>query len=172
VFSKCWVRSDFITGSVLVVLRPAATEPANMEPADGSQVGSSARAVRAEECPRICCDTGGLGLAGKSPGASDAGSGGQCGTRRGHGPVQNCFAVAGVHAGHNESAGRHKSRRIPRGQCVLENAFARGSNAAAKPRGTYWRVRCSDKSVGMGVAATLIEKQEQKSTTQLFSKSY
>jgi len=46
---------------------------------------------------------------------------------------------AGVCPGNNESAGKRKSSRIPKGNVYLKTALVEAANAAAKAKGTYLR---------------------------------
>ena len=46
---------------------------------------------------------------------------------------------AGVCPGNNESAGKRKSSRIPKGNVYLKSALVEAANSAAKAKGTYLR---------------------------------
>src|SRR2546430_3210816 len=46
---------------------------------------------------------------------------------------------AGVCPGNNESAGKRKSSRIPKGNVYLKTALVEAANAAARSKGTYLR---------------------------------
>ena len=46
---------------------------------------------------------------------------------------------AGICPGNNESGGKRKSSRIPKGNVYLKTALVEAANAAAKAKGTYLR---------------------------------
>jgi transposase len=46
---------------------------------------------------------------------------------------------AGVCAGNNESAGKRKSSRVPKGNVYLKTALVEAAHAAARSKGTYLR---------------------------------
>jgi transposase len=53
--------------------------------------------------------------------------------------VSQLASWAGVCPGNNESAGKRKSSRIPKGNTYLKTALVEAANAAAKAKGTYLR---------------------------------
>jgi transposase len=53
--------------------------------------------------------------------------------------VSQLTSWAGVCPGNNESAGKRKSSRIPKGNFYLKTALVEAANAAAKAKGTYLR---------------------------------
>jgi transposase len=53
--------------------------------------------------------------------------------------VTQLTSWAGVCPGNNESAGKRKSGRIPKGNVYLKTALVEAANAAAKAKGTYLR---------------------------------
>src|SRR5437588_1872228 len=53
--------------------------------------------------------------------------------------VSQLASWAGVCPGNNESAGKRKSSRIPKGNVYLKTALVEAANAAARARGTYLR---------------------------------
>ncbi len=53
------------------------------------------------------------------------------------GSVSQLASWAGVCPGNNESAGKRKSSRIPKGNVYLKTALVEAANAAAKAKGTY-----------------------------------
>ena len=53
--------------------------------------------------------------------------------------VSQLASWAGVCPGNNESAGKRKSSRIPKGNVYLKTALVEAANAAAKTKGTYLR---------------------------------
>lgn len=53
--------------------------------------------------------------------------------------VSQLASWAGVCPGNNESAGKRKSSRIPKGNVYLKTALVEAANAAAKAKGTYLR---------------------------------
>jgi hypothetical protein len=53
--------------------------------------------------------------------------------------VAHLASWAGVCPGNNESAGKRKSSRIPKGNVYLKTALVEAANAAARARGTYLR---------------------------------
>jgi transposase len=53
--------------------------------------------------------------------------------------VSQMASWAGVRPGNNESAGKRKSSRIPRGNVYLKTALVEAANAAARAKGTYLR---------------------------------
>lgn len=53
--------------------------------------------------------------------------------------VSQLASWAGVCPGNNESAGKRKSGRIPKGNVYLKTALVEAANAAAKAKGTYLR---------------------------------
>jgi transposase len=53
--------------------------------------------------------------------------------------VSQMASWAGVCPGNNESAGKRKSSRIPRGNVYLKTALVEAANAAARAKGTYLR---------------------------------
>ena len=55
------------------------------------------------------------------------------------GSVSQLASWAGVCPGNNESAGKRKSSRIPKGNIYLKTALVEAANAAAKAKGTYLR---------------------------------
>jgi len=55
------------------------------------------------------------------------------------GNVSQLASWAGVCPGNNESAGKRKSSRIPKGNVYLKTALVEAANAAAKAKGTYLR---------------------------------
>src|SRR6266478_5079546 len=55
------------------------------------------------------------------------------------GSVSQLASWAGVCPGNNESAGKRKSSRIPKGNVYLKTALVEAANAAAKAKGTYLR---------------------------------
>ena len=55
------------------------------------------------------------------------------------GSVSQLASWAGVCPGNNESAGKRKSSRIPKGNVYLKTALVEAVNAAARAKGTYLR---------------------------------
>jgi transposase len=55
------------------------------------------------------------------------------------GSVSQLASWAGVCPGNNESAGKRKSSRIPKGNVYLKTALVEAANAAARAKGTYLR---------------------------------
>src|SRR5437879_9134191 len=55
------------------------------------------------------------------------------------GSVSQLASWAGVCPGNNESAGKRKSSRIPKGNVYLKTALVEAANSAAKAKGTYLR---------------------------------
>src|SRR2546427_7404771 len=55
------------------------------------------------------------------------------------GSVSQLASWAGVCPGNNESAGKRKSSRIPKGNVYLKTALVEAANAAAQAKGTYLR---------------------------------
>jgi hypothetical protein len=55
------------------------------------------------------------------------------------GSVSQLASWAGVCPGNNESAGKRKSSRIPKGNIYLKTALVEAANAAAKAQGTHLR---------------------------------
>src|SRR6266550_149215 len=55
------------------------------------------------------------------------------------GSVSQLASWAGLCPGNNESAGKRKSSRIPKGNIYLKAALVEAANAAAKAKGTYLR---------------------------------
>jgi len=55
------------------------------------------------------------------------------------GNVSQLASWAGICPGNNESAGKRKSSRIPKGNVYLKTALVGAANAAAKAKGTYLR---------------------------------
>src|ERR1700732_4386900 len=55
------------------------------------------------------------------------------------GNVSQLASWAGVCPGNNESAGKRKSSRIPKGNVYLKTALVEAANSAAKAKGTYLR---------------------------------
>jgi len=55
------------------------------------------------------------------------------------GSVSQLASWAGICPGNNESGGKRKSSRIPKGNVYLKTALVEAANAAAKAKGTYWR---------------------------------
>jgi len=55
------------------------------------------------------------------------------------GSVLQLASWAGVCPGNNESAGKRKNSRIPKGNVYLKTALVEAANAAAKAKGTYLR---------------------------------
>jgi transposase len=55
------------------------------------------------------------------------------------GSVSQLASWAGVCPGNNESAGKRKSSRIPKGNVYLKSALVEAANAAARAKGTYLR---------------------------------
>ena len=53
--------------------------------------------------------------------------------------VSQLSSWAGLCPGNNESAGKRKSSRIPKGNVYLKTALVEAANAAAKAKGTYLR---------------------------------
>jgi len=53
--------------------------------------------------------------------------------------VSQLASWAGVCPGNNESAGKRRSSRIPKGNVYLKTALVEAANAAAKAKGTYLR---------------------------------
>ena len=53
--------------------------------------------------------------------------------------VSQLASWAGVCPGNNESAGKRKSSRIPKGNVYLKSALVEAANSAAKAKGTYLR---------------------------------
>jgi transposase len=53
--------------------------------------------------------------------------------------VSQLASWAGVGPGNNESAGKRKSARIPKGNVYLKTALVEAANAAARTQGTYLR---------------------------------
>ena len=53
--------------------------------------------------------------------------------------VSQLASWAGVCPGNNESAGKRKSTRIPKGNVYLKTALVEAANAAARTKGTYLR---------------------------------
>ena len=53
--------------------------------------------------------------------------------------VSQLASWAGVCPGNNESAGKRKSSRIPKGNVHLKTALVEAAHSAAKPKGTYLR---------------------------------
>jgi transposase len=53
--------------------------------------------------------------------------------------VSQLASWAGVCPGNNESAGKRKSSRIPKGNVYLKTALVEAANSAAKAKGTYLR---------------------------------
>jgi transposase len=53
--------------------------------------------------------------------------------------VSQLTSWAGVCPGNNESAGKRKSSRIPKGNVYLKTALVEAANSAAKAKGTYLR---------------------------------
>jgi transposase len=53
--------------------------------------------------------------------------------------VSQLSSWAGVCPGNNESAGKRKSSRIPKGNIYLKTALVEAANAAARTKGTYLR---------------------------------
>jgi transposase len=53
--------------------------------------------------------------------------------------VSQLSSWAGVCPGNNESAGKHRSSRIPKGNVYLKTALVEAANSAAKAKGTYLR---------------------------------
>ena len=53
--------------------------------------------------------------------------------------VPQLASWAGVCPGNNESAGKRKSSRIPKGNIYLKTALVEAANAAARTKGTYLR---------------------------------
>jgi transposase len=53
--------------------------------------------------------------------------------------VSQLASWAGVCPGNNESAGKRKSSRIPKGNVYLKTALVEAANSAAKTKGTYMR---------------------------------
>src|SRR6202171_5852577 len=53
--------------------------------------------------------------------------------------VSQLASWAGVCAGNNESAGKRKSSRIPKGNVYLKTALVEAANAAARTKGCYLR---------------------------------
>jgi len=53
--------------------------------------------------------------------------------------VSQLASWAGVCPGNNESAGKRKSSRIPKGNVYLKTALVEAANSAAKTKGTYLR---------------------------------
>jgi len=55
------------------------------------------------------------------------------------GSVSQLVSWAGICPGNNESGGKRKSSRIPKGNVYLKTALVEAANAAAKAKGTYLR---------------------------------
>jgi transposase len=55
------------------------------------------------------------------------------------GNVSQLASWAGICPGNNESAGKRKSSRIPKGNVYLKTALVEAANAAARAKGTYLR---------------------------------
>jgi transposase len=55
------------------------------------------------------------------------------------GSVSQLASWAGVCPGNNESGGKRKSSRIPKGNVYLKTALVEAANSAAKAKGTYLR---------------------------------
>jgi transposase len=55
------------------------------------------------------------------------------------GSVSQLASWAGICPGNNESGGKRKSSRIPKGNVYLKTALVEAANAAAKAKGTYLR---------------------------------
>jgi transposase len=55
------------------------------------------------------------------------------------GSVSQLASWAGICPGNNESGGKRKSSRIPKGNMYLKTALVEAANAAAKAKGTYLR---------------------------------
>jgi transposase len=55
------------------------------------------------------------------------------------GSVLQLASWAGICPGNNESAGKRKSSRIPKGNIYLKTALVEAANAAARAKGTYLR---------------------------------
>jgi transposase len=55
------------------------------------------------------------------------------------GNVSQLASWAGICPGNNESGGKRKSSRIPKGNVYLKTALVEAANAAAKAKGTYLR---------------------------------
>ncbi len=53
--------------------------------------------------------------------------------------VSQLASWAGLCPGNNESAGKRKNSRIPKGNIYLKTALVEAANAAAKAKGTYLR---------------------------------
>jgi hypothetical protein len=53
--------------------------------------------------------------------------------------VSQLASWAGVCPGNNESAGKRKSSRIPKGNIYLKTALVEAANAAARTKGTFLR---------------------------------
>jgi transposase len=53
--------------------------------------------------------------------------------------VSQLASWAGVCPGNNESAGKRKSSRVPKGNVYLKTALVEAANAAARAKGTYLR---------------------------------
>ena len=53
--------------------------------------------------------------------------------------VSQLASWAGVCPGNNESAGKRRSCRIPKGNVYLKTALVEAANSAARAKGTYWR---------------------------------
>ena len=53
--------------------------------------------------------------------------------------VSQLSSWAGVCPGNNESAGKRRSSRIPKGNVYLKTALVEAANSAAKAKGTYLR---------------------------------
>jgi len=53
--------------------------------------------------------------------------------------VSQLASWAGVCPGNNESAGKRKSSRIPKGNVYLKTALVEAAHTAAKAKGTYLR---------------------------------
>src|SRR3982074_1920171 len=55
------------------------------------------------------------------------------------GNVSQLASWAGICPGNNESAGKRRSSRIPKGNVYLKTALVEAANSAAKAKGTYLR---------------------------------
>ena len=55
------------------------------------------------------------------------------------GSVSQAASWAGVCPGNNQSGGKRKSRRIPKGNVYLKTALVEAAQAASKAKGTYLR---------------------------------
>ena len=56
--------------------------------------------------------------------------------------VSQLASWAGVCPGNNESAGKRKSSRVPKGNVYLKTALVEAANAAARAKGIYLRYKC------------------------------